>query len=59
VANFQLSRMCNPPLKSRHPGGVMILMCDGSVTFISDTIDVDMLYRISDRNDGVVVSSAL
>jgi hypothetical protein len=36
----------------------MILLCDGAVVFISDTIALDVLYHLSDRNDGVVVSGA-
>lgn len=29
---------------SRHPGGVHFLMCDGKVTFVPETIDLDV-YR--------------
>src|SRR5687768_8303207 len=46
LANFQLSRVCNPPLKSRHPGGVYVLRADGSVTFLTDVIDVPTLYNL-------------
>ncbi len=55
LANFQLSRVCNPPLKSKHTGGVMILRVDGSVSFITDTIDLALMYSLADRDDGNVV----
>jgi prepilin-type N-terminal cleavage/methylation domain-containing protein len=55
LANFQLSRVCNPPLKSTHPGGVYVLRADGSVIFITDSIDVRTLYNLADRDDGNAV----
>jgi len=35
------------PPTSYHPGGVTVLMCDGSVTFVSETIDTGQLDRNS------------
>lgn len=56
LANYQLSRSCNPPLKSKHTGGVQILRCDGSVHFLTDSVEITTLYNISDRDDGNVVA---
>ena len=55
LANWQRSRRCNPPLKSRHVGGVQILLADGSARFISDNIDLLTLFNIADRNDSNVL----
>ena len=38
--------------KSRHPGGVQAVFCDGSVVWIGDTISQLNYYRIHCRNDG-------
>ncbi len=54
-ANFQLTMACNTPLKSQHPGGIVILLCDGSVRFLSNTINLQTLYSLADRDDGNAV----
>ena len=41
--------------KSRHPGGANFTMADGSVHFISETIDYHNYQRLGDRRDGEVV----
>jgi prepilin-type processing-associated H-X9-DG protein len=38
--------------KSRHPGGAQFVFCDGSVHFLSETINYDMYQRLGDRRDG-------
>ena len=43
----------NPPLTSAHPGGVMVLRTDGSVQFMSDTIDLETMTLQAVRNDGL------
>ncbi len=43
----------NPPLTSAHPGGVMVLRTDGSVQFMSETIDLDVMVLQAVRNDGL------
>ncbi|MDY0170257.1 MAG: DUF1559 domain-containing protein [Thermoguttaceae bacterium] len=41
--------------KSRHPGGAMFLLGDGSVHFISETIDHWNYQRLGNKADGEVV----
>jgi len=40
--------------KSRHPGGANFLFCDGSVHFLSESIDHTMYQYLACRFDGVV-----
>ncbi len=40
--------------KSRHPGGAMFVFCDGSVHFLSQTIDYINYQRLGCRRDGGV-----
>ena len=37
---------------SHHPGGMQAALADGSVNFIADSIDIDVLRRLITRNDG-------
>lgn len=46
----------NTILNSFHPGGINALCLDGSVHFIPETIDFDMLKRLAVRHDGQSVS---
>jgi len=41
--------------KSEHPGGVMIAFADGSVQFISDSIDYETYQYLGDRSDGQAI----
>ena len=52
-----VNTMAASSLKSNHPGGINILLCDGSVHFISNTIDLITLKALADRSDGVVFNS--
>ncbi len=45
----------NNPLVSFHTGGVQAGMGDGSVQFISSTIDLETLKKLATRDDGQVV----
>jgi prepilin-type N-terminal cleavage/methylation domain-containing protein/prepilin-type processing-associated H-X9-DG protein len=44
-------------LKSRHPGGVNVLFCDGSVKFLKNSISMPVYCALGSRNGGEVVSS--
>ncbi len=46
----------NNPLQSPHPGGVLCGFVDGSVQFISGTMDFAVLLRLAIRNDGQQVT---
>jgi len=46
----------NTPLRSQHPGGVLAMLGDGSVTMLTDTTDVSILARLACRDDGFPVS---
>ncbi len=44
------------PASSQHTGGVNMTLCDGSVRFVADTIDLQLWRSIGTRNGGEVVS---
>jgi len=46
----------NLPLNSTHPGGVNVLVADGSVRFLSETITLETLAKLATRDDGKPVS---
>ncbi|MFV1965188.1 MAG: DUF1559 domain-containing protein, partial [Pirellulaceae bacterium] len=39
-------------VRSEHPGGAMVTLCDGSVRFMPETIDAMTYRRLGDRRDG-------
>lgn len=41
---------------SRHTGGVQLLLCDGSVRFVSENIDINVWRALGTRRGGEVVS---
>lgn len=43
----------NIPLNSAHPGGVMILLGDGSVRFLPQTVSLFVLAQMATRDDGL------
>lgn len=45
----------NTPIQSIHVGGAHILLGDGSVRFISDSLNYDTLRALCVRDDGIVV----
>jgi prepilin-type N-terminal cleavage/methylation domain-containing protein/prepilin-type processing-associated H-X9-DG protein len=46
----------NAPLRSEHPGGVNIAMCDGTVRFLESNTSIDVLARLATRDDGQTVT---
>jgi len=42
---------------SAHPGGAQFVLCDGSVAFISETIDDTTFGNLCSRNDGVPIGA--
>jgi prepilin-type N-terminal cleavage/methylation domain-containing protein/prepilin-type processing-associated H-X9-DG protein len=47
----------NRPLQSVHSGGINVVLADGSVRFVSDSIPLQALYDLANRNDGHVISN--
>jgi prepilin-type N-terminal cleavage/methylation domain-containing protein/prepilin-type processing-associated H-X9-DG protein len=44
-------------LSSRHPGGANVLVCDGSVRFLKDSVGLQVLWALGSRAQGEVVSA--
>jgi prepilin-type N-terminal cleavage/methylation domain-containing protein len=42
----------NMPLNSAHPGGIQTVLCDGSVRFVSETVELTSLAQLATRDDG-------
>lgn len=57
TATWQLHPHCNTPLSSAHSGGVNGLRGDGSVTFLTDSMDLLTLQNLCDRDDGNVAGN--
>jgi len=54
------STLENPGLinmSSYHPGGANVLMCDGSVKFLKDSVNLPVLWGLASRARGEVISS--
>ena len=47
---------CTAILNSEHPGGLNFALGDGSVHFVSETIDLLLLKQLAMRNDGAAAS---
>ena len=45
----------NSSLFSDHPGGAHVLLCDGSVRFLAETVHVELLLALASRSDGEVI----
>ena len=47
----------NRPLQSAHSGGINVVLADGSVRFVAETIALQTLYNLANRNDGNVLGN--
>jgi prepilin-type N-terminal cleavage/methylation domain-containing protein/prepilin-type processing-associated H-X9-DG protein len=47
----------NYGLSSRHPGGASILMADGSVRFLKDSVNQPVVWSLGSRAQGEIISS--
>jgi prepilin-type processing-associated H-X9-DG protein len=45
------------PASSLHPGGVNVLIADGSVRFVKDSVGAMVWYGIATKDGGEVISS--
>ena len=48
----------NYPFGSAHPGGINVLMADGSVTGINFDVDLETFNRLGNRQDGETISQS-
>jgi prepilin-type processing-associated H-X9-DG protein len=46
----------SPEISSHHPRGANVAFCDGSVQFLSDTIDPETLRRLTTIDDGSTIN---
>jgi prepilin-type N-terminal cleavage/methylation domain-containing protein/prepilin-type processing-associated H-X9-DG protein len=53
---FAYLRAIMPP-SSRHPGGVNVLIGDGSVRFVKDTVNIATWQALGTRNGGEIISA--
>ncbi|MFH1269122.1 MAG: DUF1559 domain-containing protein, partial [Planctomycetota bacterium] len=49
---LRINNPAGPAIRSRHPGGVNAAFCDGSVHFLSETIDPETLRLLITKADG-------
>ncbi|MCL4201732.1 MAG: DUF1559 domain-containing protein [Pirellulaceae bacterium] len=47
----------NNPMVSEHPGGVQVAFVDGSVRFLGDSTNLELLKLLATRDDGNVIES--
>jgi prepilin-type N-terminal cleavage/methylation domain-containing protein len=45
----------NRPIQSVHPGGAQVLLVDGATRFVEETVNIQTLYDLANRDDGHVL----
>jgi prepilin-type processing-associated H-X9-DG protein len=45
------------PLRSFHPGGANVTMCDGSVRFLKNTTSIQTIWALGSISQGEIISS--
>jgi prepilin-type N-terminal cleavage/methylation domain-containing protein/prepilin-type processing-associated H-X9-DG protein len=60
TTGYGIQSNCGPntPIQSIHPGGANVALADGSIQFLSESLDLDVLHCLATRNDGQVTSGA-
>jgi prepilin-type N-terminal cleavage/methylation domain-containing protein len=48
---------CNRPIQSAHAGGAFVALGDGSVKFLSEGLALQILFNLSNRDDGNVLGN--
>ena len=53
-AAYGVSGNCGPntAIQSAHPGGAIVVAVGGSVHFLSESTETNLLYDLANRNDG-------
>jgi prepilin-type processing-associated H-X9-DG protein len=46
----------NRSIQSAHPGGAHVLLADGSCRFVGDSLDMQVFYKLANRNDGKTIT---
>jgi hypothetical protein len=52
AANYMNNVMCNTPLTSAHGAGINVVLGDGSVRFVTDSINITTYKSLADKDDG-------
>ncbi|MFG0261454.1 MAG: DUF1559 domain-containing protein [Novipirellula sp. JB048] len=56
VGSSDYPYMTNTVINSMHPGGIQVLLADGSVRFLTDSLEMETLRRLGAADDGEVLN---